>query len=284
MKKAKLIFLIFVLLPGFLYASAKETINPEEIYVGDKVDYEIEFDSGIPDNLSIPEGEVYVETSPDLPAFKILSIEKKQNKIHLTIRFYEAGDYTLPIAWEENNKTIYAEKIIKVKSQLTGEEKELQDIEPPVTFSGSSFLRLSLFFLFLFAIGYLIYVFYLYRKKNKKIVDATWEKIPSLENRFAKLYLIEGMLRSETVNIKDLVYQISSYCKEEYSHRLSFYLLSFTDEEFLTYLYDRSSLTDQRLREIRSFFRESKYTDKNGILTGEDANRLWIEWKEKLGL
>ncbi len=284
MKNNGLILLMFLMIPGGIFSNPKENIQPNEIFVGDKVDYEIIFNSSLPKDLSFPEGEIYVETSPDLPAYKILAVEKRNNSLRLTIRFYEPGDYSLPISWEENGRIASVRSIIKVKSQLTGEEKDLEDIEPPITFSGPYLLRLIFFLFLLFLIFYLAYAFYLYRRKTGKIVNATWEEIPALESRLAKLYLIEGMLQSETVYLKDFVYLISSYCKEEYSYRLSHNLLAFTDEEFLAFLYDRSSLTDQKLREIRSFFRESKYTDKNETLIGEEAKLLWTEWKEKLGL
>lgn len=120
-----------------LFPSPEETVNPNEIFVGDKVVYEITFRSPLPTTLSYPEGEIYNEASPDLPAYKILSAEKRNNSLQLTIRFYEPGDYTLPVTWEENGETIRVQRIIKVKSQLTGDEKDLEDIEPPISFSGS---------------------------------------------------------------------------------------------------------------------------------------------------
>ncbi|TGN14560.1 LB_053 family protein [Leptospira ilyithenensis] len=284
MKRKDLILLMLYAIPSMIFSSPKENVHPNEIFVGDKVDYEITFHSSLPNDLSFPEGEMYVETSPDLPSYKILSATKTSNSLRLTIRFYEAGNYSLPITWEDNGSIASAQTIIKVKSQLTGEEKDFEDIEPPISFSGPYLLRLIFFLFLLFLIFYLAYAFYLYRRKSGKIMNATWEEIPFLEERLAKLYLIEGILQSETVHLKDFVYLISSYCKEEYSYRLSHNLLAFTDEEFLAYLYDRSSLTDHKLREIRFFFRESKYTDKNETLTGEEAKRLWTEWKDKLGL
>jgi hypothetical protein len=260
-----------------------ESVSSKEISVADTFEYKITFDSKLPETLSYPSGD-FVEEGEELPLFKVLKAEKHSDSLILTLRFYSPGEFTLPIEWLVGKTPVRSELKIKINSQLTGEETDIEANEAPINFSGY-FLHRLLFAICLFAIvTYFLYALFLMWKKQKRIVDTNWEKIPEIESRLKKLYQIEEFLNQEHIPYKDFCFLFSSYCKEEYSYRLKTDLLSYTDSEFLAYLYDHSGLEESILREIRSIFRKVKYSDIAENLSRDEASSLWLNWKDKLKL
>lgn len=264
-------------------SAPREQLSAKDIYVGDSFDYLIEFENQLPKSLSYPTEEFF-EEGEDLPLFKVLQVEKTEKTLKLKIRFYAPGEFILPLAWEENSKQINSEFKILIQSRLSGTETDIEDNEPPLSFSGQYLHRLIFVLLLFLLLVYFVYAMFVYWKQQNRIVNADWENLPELEMRAKKLYLIEEFLKKDTIPYKDFCYFFTSYCKEEYSYRLKTNLLHQTDSIFLAYLYDHSGLEESVLREIRNIFRTVKYSDFEKQLTQSEAQELWLDWKQKLKL
>ncbi len=264
-----------------LFSVSKEYVSKNEIFTGDTFQYSIEFDQILPASLTFPDGDFF-EDGDDLPLFKVISVSKIDNKLTLNLRFYSPGEYILPIEWEENGDSLKSSLRIQVKSRLKNDQKDIEENDPPILFSGRYLHRLILAIAIFMLLCYLLYAFFIFWKKQTKIVNAEWEKIPEIEPRKKKLYLMEDSLKNETIIFKDFCYLFTSYCKEEYSYRLSADLLHQTDSEFLAYLYDHSGIEDSDLREIRNLFRSVKYLPNEKILSRDEAIQIWTDWKTKL--
>ncbi|TGL61833.1 hypothetical protein EHQ58_04255 [Leptospira ognonensis] len=279
-----LLYLFFCVLISLPLASApREHLSSKNIYVGDAFDYQIEFENTLPKSLSYPTDEFF-EEGEDLPLFKVLKIEKTEKNLRLKLRFYAAGEFILPISWEENAKLKDSEFKILIHTRLSGTETDLEENEPPLSFSGQYIHRLIIAILLFLLLLYFVYAMFVYWKQQNRIVNADWENIPELEMRVKKLYLLEEFLKKDSMPYKDFCYFFTSYCKEEYSYRLKTNLLHKTDSEFLAYLYDHSGLEESVLREIRNIFRTVKYSDFEKQLTQNEAQVLWLDWKQKLKL
>jgi hypothetical protein len=274
---------ILLFLSTSTFAFPKESINPTDIFVGDIFEYTIQFEGKLPENLLYPDGD-FIQEGEQLPIFKTLSANKSENQLQLKIRFYQSGEYLLPIEWEEQNQIYKSELKIKVNSNLRGDETDIDDIEPPISFSGFYLYRLLFAFICFIVLVYLIYAMYLFWKKQVRVVDTKWEKIPEIEPRTKKLYQLEQSLIQTDLSLKEFCYMVTTYCKEEYSFRLNSNLLNLTDSEFLAYLYDHSGVEESILRELRSIFRNAKYANEETVLSREEAKSLWDDWKLKLKL
>jgi hypothetical protein len=261
----------------------KETVSQKEIFVGDVFEFTILFEEKLPESIIYPTGD-FIEEGEELPLFKVLSSAKKENSLVLRLRFYVPGEFIIPIEWNENSQTIKSKLKININSQLSGKETDIESNDPPFTFNGFYYHRLAFAILIFLILSYLLYASYIYWKKQNKIVNAVWEKIPELDQRTKKLILLEEFLNQDHIDYKDFCFIFSSYCKEDYSFRLNTNLLHLTDSNFLAYLYDHSGLEEPILREMRSIFRKAKYSEFSKQLTQEEAQFLWNDWKSKLKL
>lgn len=274
--------LIFLFSSASLSAVPKEIVLESDIYVGDTVHYQVELTDTNESNLDLQEGEFYEDDN--LPSYKIFGIAKEESKIKASLLFFKPGDYILPVTWEENGEKKESTFLIKVKSQLLGIENDIEDIEPPLQFSGPYFFRLFIILLITAINVYLLYALYIYWKSKPKVMDALWEKQPVLEETTKRLHTIETYLQSEPIYEKDLAFKISEYLKEVYSQKLERNLLGKTDSEFLAELSDRTHIEDSLLRELRIYFRNTKYDDNQTEITKETANSIWEKIKKDFEL
>ncbi|TGM26416.1 LB_053 family protein [Leptospira levettii] len=275
---AKLVY-IFIL-SAFLFsifATPKETIPSGEIFVGDTIQYNIEWDMSVSD-VSLEEGKFYEDHT--LPTFEIQTAKKDKNKISASIIFFVPGDYYLPVKWKEDGKETNSKLKISVLSNLTGAETEIEDIEPPIQFSGPYVLRLIGLIAFTILNLYILYALYLYWKSKSKIIDALWEKPPKLLESTKRLHLLEQYLNSETINEKELIFRISNYLKEVYSEKFEENLLGTTDSEFLAILHDKTHIPDSSIRDLRLYFRDLKYNLNTNSISKEDATIIWNRIKK----
>ncbi|EOQ94898.1 hypothetical protein LEP1GSC195_0701 [Leptospira wolbachii serovar Codice str. CDC] len=253
-----------------------------DIYVGDTIHYQIELTEPDESNLDLPEGDIYEDDT--IPSYKIFGIIKEKTKLKASLIFFKPGNYTIPISWQKNNEQNKSSYTIKVKSQLLGSETDIEDIEPPINFSGPYFFRLSIILLITTINIYLLYAIYIYWKSKPKVMDAIWEKQPVLEETTKRLHNIETYLQSELISEKELAFKISEYLKEVYSQKLERNLRGKTDSEFLAELFDRTHIDDSILREIRIYFRRTKYDENQNELSKKDAYSLWEKIKKEFEL
>lgn len=276
-------YILLVLISTFsLYATPMETIQEEEIFVGDTVHYQIELSESIESDLQMEEGDFYEDST--MPSFKIFNIKKENSKLSASILFYKPGNFILPISWKENGEEKKSTKSIKVKSQLLGSETDIEDSEPPVNFSGPYLFRFLLVLLITVINLYLLYALYLYWKSKPKVVDALWEKQPVLEETTKRLHVIETYIESESIYEKELAFKISEYAKEVYSKRLEKNLLGNTDSEFLAELFDKTHIDESILRKLRVYFRNTKYDNNQTKLKKEEALSVWEKIKKDMEL
>ncbi|EKJ85827.1 hypothetical protein LEP1GSC017_0251 [Leptospira meyeri serovar Hardjo str. Went 5] len=276
-------YILLILISTFpLFSNPKETILEDDIYVGDTVHYQIELTQGIESDLQMEEGEFYEDAT--LPSFKIFNIKKDHLKLSALILFYKPGEFVLPLSWEENGERKNSTKRIKVKSQLLGSETDIEDSDPPISFSGPYFFRLFLVLLITSINIYLLYALYLYWKSKPKVVDALWEKQPVLEETTKRLHFLETYLESDAIYEKELAFKISEYTKEVYSKRLEKNLLGKTDSEFLAELFDRTHIDDSILRNLRIYFRNAKYDNNQTKLEKTVAVSIWVKIKKDMEL
>lgn len=272
----------FILLQIFfcfaLIASPKESLSLDQIYVGDMVQYEIRWEEPSVTDVILEPGELYEDQS--LPVLEILSVEKLDHKMTATVIFFMAGEFYLPTEWKENGKEFKSTLKITVSSHLTGMESEIEDVDPPILFSGPYLFRLIGLILFTCINLYILYALYLYWKSKPKVVDALWEKNPTLPESTKRLQNIEQYLQSEIIFEKELIFKISEYLKEIYSEKLNQNLLGNTDSEFLATIHDKTHIPDSFIREIRMYFREMKYNQNEVILSKEKANQIWEQIKK----
>jgi len=177
---------VFFLFLSNLYGKPNESFTPNNPFVGDLIEYNIEFQEKLPDTITYPEGE-FIEEGEELARFKVLEVIKENNSLKLKIRFYASGEFILPIEWEEGQSLNHSELKIKISSVLTGNEEDIEPIENPILFSGKYWHRLLLAILIFVSLCYLIYSLFLIWKRQNKIVNANWEKIPEPEIRTKKL-------------------------------------------------------------------------------------------------
>lgn len=272
-------FVIFILVfISSIGASPKETLKQEQIYVGDTVLYSIEWENDNTSDVSLSEGKFYEDNS--LPSFEILSVKKEENRINASVIFFTTGEFFLPTTWKENGLETHSKLKITVLSNLTGQETEIEDIDPPIVFSGPFALRLIGLILFTCFNLYILYALYLYWKSKPKIVDALWEKNPKLPESTKRLHHLETYLNSDEISEKELIFKVSEYLKEVYSEQFKENLLGCTDSEFLAILHDKTHIPDGKIRDLRLYFRTLKYTKNKHIISKEDALTIWEQIKK----
>ncbi|TGL41575.1 LB_053 family protein [Leptospira perdikensis] len=273
---------VFLLSSASAFALPKEMVLESDIYVGDTVHYQIELTDTNESNLDLPEGDIYEDDT--IPSYKIFNIKKEKSKLKASILFFKPGDYVIPITWDRENEKTKSTLSIKVKSQLLGFENDIEDIEPPIEFSGPYFFRLFIIILITAINIYLLYALYIYWKSKPKVIDALWEKQPTLEETTKRLRAIETYLQSEPIHEKELVFKISEYLKEVYSQKLKRTLLGKTDSEFLAELFDRTHIEDSVLRDLRLYFKNTKYDNNRTEINKDRANSIWEKIKKDFEL
>ncbi|TGK83053.1 hypothetical protein EHQ24_07005 [Leptospira noumeaensis] len=271
--------ILFLVISIPIFGTPKETVLETDIYVGDTVHYQIELSESTEVDLNIEEGEIYEDDT--MPSYKISNVIKKESKLEATVIFFKPGSFVLPVSWIQNNINQRSSLSIKVKSQLLGSETDIEDIEPPLVFSGPYFFRL-LIILIITAINlYLLYALYLYWRSKPKVVDAFWEKRPVFEETTKRLHLIETYLESEVIFEKELAFKISEYLKEVYSKKLETNFLGKTDSEFLVDLSNRTHIENSTLRDLRIYFRKTKYDENHTVLDKQSGRSIWEKIKKE---
>ncbi|MCW7463860.1 LB_053 family protein [Leptospira limi] len=275
---AKIVYIfIFSAFLFSIFPAPKERIPSGDLYVGDTIEYTIEWENNVSD-VSLEVGKFYEDHT--LPTFEIRTVKKDKNKITASVIFFVPGDFFLPVNWKEDGIETNSKLKISVLSNLTGNETEIEDIEPPIQFSGPYALRLIGLIAFTILNLYLLYALYLYWKSKPKIIDAIWEKPPKLLESTKRLHLLEQYLNSETIDEKELTFRISNYLKEVYSEKFEENLLGTTDSEFLAILHDKTHIPDSSIRDLRLYFRDLKYNQNSNTISNEDARIIWNRIKK----
>ncbi|GBF44246.1 hypothetical protein LPTSP2_35490 [Leptospira ellinghausenii] len=275
---AKIVYIfIFSAFLFSIFPAPKETLPTGELFVGDTIQYTIEWENNVTD-VSLEEGKFFEDHT--LPTFEIQTVKKEKNKIIASVIFFVPGDYFLPVKWKEDGIETDSKLKISVLSNLSGNETEIEDIEPPILFSGPYAFRLIGLIAFTILNFYLLYALYLYWKSKPKIIDAIWEKPPKLLESTRRLHHLEQYLNSETIDEKELTFRISNYLKEVYSEKFEENLLGTTDSEFLAILHDKTHIPDSSIRDLRLYFRDLKYNQNTNSISNEDARIIWNRIKK----
>lgn len=272
---------LFLCFTNTILSDPSESYVPNEPYVGDIIEYNWSGDEALAD---FPKEDIFSEDKPGLPIGKVISWEKKEKGIVLKIRFYEPGEHTIPVIWDSSKGLVYSNLTIKVRSNLVGNEEDLEDIESPEVFSKYLYYKIVLY-LFLISGGlYIAFILFLAYKNRNPIVDAIWEKEAEPKQSFQKLIRLQNYLKSEPIFEKELAFLFTSFSKSMLSEKFSEDLDQKTDADFLAFTYERTHVTMEEIRELRILFQKAKYTDSKSQLSREEALAQIVDWDKKLKL
>lgn len=273
--------LFFLVLTSSLVSNPSESYTPKDPYVGDIVEY---IWSGEETLADFPKEEIFSEDKPGLPIGKVIAWENREKGILLKIRFYEPGDHTIPVIWNSSKGLVYSNVTIKVRSNLIGNEEDLEDIESPEVFSKYLFYKIVIYALLIGGGIYIAFILFLAYRNRSPIVDAIWEKEEKPKLSFQKMIRLQNYLKSGTIYEKELAFLFTSFTKSILSEKFSQDLEQKTDADFLSFAYERTHVSMEEIRELRILFQKAKYTDSTSQLSREEALALILTWDKKLKL
>ncbi|MEM7179668.1 MAG: hypothetical protein AAF518_02065 [Spirochaetota bacterium] len=282
MKYVIFTILVLVSLPSNAFAGVEESWEREQVRVGEQVVYTLEYRDVTLQKIP-KKGFLYPtnKSADTLPIANIHVVLDKPGKLQITVSFLQAGDFVLPISWQDTSRNITnARKKINVLSSLKGERKVL-DIAEPIQFSGPYLLRL-LFLLFFgiicsTAIAYCIY--YFMKKSQREPVDAILQKpyAPVYRQQYADL--LNSLLSTGHIPHKDFLFLLSGYIKErlENMYQTPYAHMSFVELEDT--LRKRGKISKDEYKKFQIYFDSIKYMPNDELIPLPDAERMFQYWK-----
>jgi len=269
-------------IPSLTAKEAKESFSPSVAYVGDLVEYVWEGEE--PEGVEIPSGYLFSETSPGLPIGKILSSERRENAWVCKIRFYESGEHNLPISWIESGERKFSQAKIQIKSQLLGDETDIQEADPPLAFSGFRLWLLGFYVVLLLALVWAGFKAYEVWEKRDKIYDADWRKEPEVDEVHLRFLHLQDYLLEPELDERELCYRFTAFTKAELGKKYGVNLLSRTDGFALDFSFSRLPVARERLLELQTLLLSKKYGQEGRRITTAEAKALLEEWDALLQL
>ncbi|TGK38406.1 hypothetical protein EHQ12_09745 [Leptospira gomenensis] len=264
-----------------LFAQTVESMSPEQVFVGEKFRYELQWTEGNPLDVRIPEpGLHYSDSDPDFPSFEVLFSEKKSTSFAADFSFYVTGEYSIPVHWvDKNGKMEYSKKRILVKTAITDNDLGPADILPPLVFSGPYWFRLGVFVaLCVLLISFVIYCYRIYSSRRSPL-DAIVQAEPMLERlEIYEIRLIE-LLKKSPIPARDFARALSGYIREKSASLSGKRTSSFTEGELFRFLYDQFPFEEKDLQSWKRFLTEKKFKPGDDLLSKEDAEEKFLYWK-----
>ncbi|EQA78510.1 LB_053 family protein [Leptospira alstonii] len=264
-----------------LRAEPIEFLVPEKTLVGEKIRYELKWDTGEVKDVQFPEAGIhFLEDSPDIPWFEVSYSEKKENSLAVDFVFYVTGEYPIPISWTDaNGKKEFSKKQVLIESSISDSDTGPADIIPPLTFSGSYLGRLLVFMILaglLFAFG--IYAYRIYAGKNSPL-DAIVQAEPVLERMEIYEIRLNELLKQDPIPARDFARLLSGYIREKSANLSGRKTSAYTEAELFRFLYDQFPFEERELQSWREFLTEKKFRPENGYLSKEEAEEKFLHWK-----
>lgn len=263
-----------------LLAEVKESISEKEIFVGDLIQYNIEYKDI--SNLTIHEGDNF--SDEEIPDFRISDVTKGLTNASCKIIFFKVGKFYLPIEWEEFGEKQNSKILIEVKPRLAETESDISDIEPPLFFAGSIGLKLFIIILLVLLNLYIIYALILYFKKRKKIYNATWTDVPILSGQEKINLQLEQLFSTEKIKEKYFYYVITEILKESFSKKLQLNLKHLTDTEFFFEIKQRTTVNQEEVDKMSIYFSRAKYRENENEISSEEGYKVWKSLQTQLKL
>ena len=274
-----------------MFATVTERFSKNRASINEKVEFILFW--SIEDDIEWQLPQKGIRFSENgLPLFEIHKIDKFENEIRILVSFFNSGSFTLPIEYIENDEKKKTEQKIKIVSILTGQEQDVQPLEPPFAIKGNILPRLLFFiFLFLFFSILLFSIFYWIflkiKQKKKKQEDLT-EIVTSFQDfRKQKNKLneqLQKLLSQEPILFKKLVFLLSDILKAEISYIYKKDLYNLTEKELFHLLTQEYQFSQKLIDRWYPIFLRQKYTNIKINLNKEEAKNYIKDWNQFLEL
>ncbi|MCX7997955.1 MAG: hypothetical protein N3A69_03255 [Leptospiraceae bacterium] len=280
---------IFIYLFGILVLSkvfpseAIEKWQPSKAKVGDLVTFEIELKNIQTNSVEYPKIGFYPEK--EVPNFEILSVVESKNIFQFQVRFLEAGEFSFPIQWKnENGKLETAKEKIQIESNLTGSEFDIYDISEPIEFSGPFLLRLLGWTVGILLVLGMIAYFILKVKRTPKLtpnakfktIEPESEKLKFRENQLIKL------LEQEEISHKEFVYLLSLEIKILLHEKYKVDSESLTNKELMELIQSKTQISDLERIRMENYLDRIKYMPNEEKISREFAKTIYKNWMAML--
>jgi hypothetical protein len=284
---------------GAAPVTVRTGIEKETIYIGDKVTYYIEVETGKDVEISLPGfGENLSEFSiKDFGSKEGGYFGKKKLKQWYILDTYETGTFTIPAIvvkyrsrGEDEWKEILSDSVkIEVLSSLdeTALEGDIKDIKGPVSYWDKKYIIILLSIVIVIALILFIIIFLQKRRKTKEVripaVPAHELAYKALQSLMAKDYLSIG-------KVQEYYVELSNIMRHYIENRFQLKAPEMTTEEFLLTLRESVVLNPEQKSLVRDFLSHcdmvkfAKYLPaKNEIdASYESAKNLVDQTKETL--
>lgn len=285
LQKLKNFIVLYCLFLSFSVYPVSTSISKNEVQVGEEVSLEFKFSPGEVEEWKIPEqGFFFSDEDKNLPQGEILSIGKQDGSINVKLKYFVPGKFTPPVEWrekggEEKNTGIQ----IQVNSSLSGNEKEILDIESPVLFTGEYILRaVGVFFAAILLFAGLGYLFLYFNNKKSKVKDAFILKEHVAEDLNHYKNLLYELLLHEEIKHKDFIFILSGYIKEKISRKIDESVFHMTQSEINEILKNTFRMKDVEILTIENYFNSVKYMPNEALITRQNAQALVNQWEKNL--
>lgn len=299
--------------PLFSERDATEKIDPTEGYVYDVLDYQLTLPS---DRIvHLPELGDYQPQGSDLPIAEILSIREipsqdhSHKTIHMRLRFFVPGDFSLPVSWEsprtpepgvraetkDDSKTKTETKTegdpdseiqnsqipVKVLSRLDSPQEEEADSLPPIYFGQILYGRILI--LLLGGLGLVSGIYYARHYWTSRPRDAiVLEPPPPVPQGEILSARFRALLQHDPISKKEFAYLLSLYLKDRCEEKFGFRTGSYTDSQLLEKIYQSTPIGSHDIRSAKVFFLYSKYKPHSDTISRDEATQLLELWKRNL--
>lgn len=280
---------ILIYLFGILFlievfpSEAIEKWQPNKAKVGDLVTFEIELKNIQANSVEYPKIGFYPEK--ELPSFEILSVVESKNTLRFQVRFLEAGEFSFPIQWKnENGEQEAAKEKIQIESNLTGSEFDIYDISEPVEFSGPFLLRLLVWILgIILFLGVISYFVLKVRRAHRPALDAKFQTLQQeIEKpKFQETQLFK-LLEQEEIPHKEFVYLLSLEVKILLHEKYKIDSESFTNKELMQFIQDRTKISDLERLRMENYLDRIKYMPNEETISREFAKTIYKNWMDML--
>ncbi|WP_246050622.1 LB_053 family protein [Leptospira langatensis] len=263
----------------------KETWNPNQVSIGQRSEYVLEFREGEIVSPDFPLKGVHADPdSSDLPLLEVLSVDVEKDRIKLIVVYYATGKFTLPVVWKDKSSKEYrSEAELTVLSSLSEKDKAPEDILPPLEFSGPYGWKLAALFAGMTAILLgIFYAWYLHQTRVHRPMDAVIQTDPWLHRILIYENGLDELINSSPIHAREFYRALSGYIRENMARRLNTSFAHLTEEELFSKIYDSFPIEGEEARSWENLLRKSQYSGENASISREDAVQAWDYWKEVL--
>ncbi|WCL47618.1 hypothetical protein [Leptospira sp. GIMC2001] len=255
----------------------EEKLESDEVVVYDTARYTIQWEDGW--EVSLPTiGELQSENN-EMSFGEILSVDLEKRKATIQLRYFLSGEFYVPVSWKlpDSDAWVESQKTIKVKSSIAdGESSTEEDAIAPIEFGKFLWHRLILLTLFFLLI--LVGLIYAYRHWKNQPLDAIIETRPPIPDDEKWNLKIQKFFKDPEISKKQFAFFLTEYLKWKLSIALESDLSMKSDSELLEVIFNRSSIPQEELREVKWFLLVAKFTPLLETFSQEEAKKFWDRW------